>query len=351
MTDRTALVVGATGAVASRLVELLAGRDDWNVIGMCRRPPPEPGRVRYVVADLMDREDCRERLGACRDVTHVFYAARAPHGEGGKEPVGDNLAMLRHVLDAIEPVARGLRHVHLVEGGKWYGLHLGPYKTPAKEDDPRHLPPNFYYDQEDFLAGRQAGRRWMWSASRPNVICDVAPGRARNLVSIIGAYAAICRELGVPLDFPGRPGAYTTLTEVTDAKHLARAMVWMADEEACANEAFNITNGDLFRWEHLWPRLAAYFEVPCGRVRPLSLAEWMADKAAVWERIVARHDLVPTPFEDIALWAFGDFVFAQDFDLISDTTKARRFGFHDVVDSEAMFLRLLDQYRAARLLP
>jgi quinol monooxygenase YgiN len=48
-----------------------------------------------------------------------------------------------------------------------------------------------------------------------------------------------------------------------------------------------------------------------------------------------------TRFEDIALWAFGDFALGQDFDLISDMTRARRFGFHDVVDSEAMLLRIL----------
>jgi nucleoside-diphosphate-sugar epimerase len=299
----------------------------------------------------LDATACRERLAACGEVTHLFYAARAIHGEGGHESVADNLAMLRNVVEAIEPVAAGLRHVHLVEGGKWYGLHLGPYRTPAKEDDPRHLAPNFYYDQEDFLAERQHGKRWSWSASRPNVISDFAPGRARNLVTILGAYAAICRELGVPLDFPDKPGAYTTLTELTDARHLARAMLWMATESGCANQAFNVTNGDLFRWQNLWPRLAAWFDMPLGRVRTVRLAEWMADKAPVWARIVARHGLRPTPFAEIALWGFGDFVLGQDFDLISDTTKARRFGFHDVVDSEAMLLGMLDQYRAARILP
>jgi nucleoside-diphosphate-sugar epimerase len=348
----TALIVGATGAAASRLTELLAARPDWQVIGLCRRPPADaPGRVRFLPLDLLDADACRRRLADGSEVTHIFYAARAMHGEGGDEPVADNLAMLRNLVEAIEPVARGLRHIHLVEGGKWYGLHHGPYRTPAREDDARHPSPNFYYDQQDFLADRQRGRSWSWSASRPNVICDFAPGRARNLVVILGAYAAICRELGVRLDFPGRPGAYATLTEVTDARHLARAMLWMATEPGCANQAFNITNGDLFRWQNLWPRLAAWFDMPAGGVQPLRLASWMPDTAAVWERIVARHGLRPTPFAEIALWGFGDFVLGQDFDLISDTTKARRFGFHDVVDSEAMLFEMLEQYRAARILP
>ncbi len=348
----TALIVGATGAAASRLAELLAARPDWQVIGICRRPPAEaPARVRFLPLDLLDAGACRERLAACPEVTHVFYAARAAHGEGGHEPVADNLAMLQNLVAAIEPAAPGLRHIHLVEGGKWYGLHHGPYKTPAREDDPRHPAPNFYYDQQDFLETRQRGRGWSWSASRPNVICDFAPGRARNLITILGAYAAICRELGLAFDFPGEPGAYATLTEVIEARHLGRALLWMATEPKCANQAFNITNGDLFRWQNLWPRLAAWFEMPAGGVRPIRLAGWMADKAPVWERIVARHGLRPTPFAEIALWRFGDFVFGQDFDLISDMTKARRFGFHDGVDSEAMLFEMLEQYRAARILP
>jgi uncharacterized protein YbjT (DUF2867 family) len=132
MAHRTALVVGATGAVAYRLVELLAAREGWQVIGLCRRPPERPGRVRYLVVDLLDAADARAKLAGCTEVTHVFYTARAAHGEGGDESVADNLAMLRNVMDAIEPFAEGLRHVHLVEGGKWYGLHLGPYRTPGQ---------------------------------------------------------------------------------------------------------------------------------------------------------------------------------------------------------------------------
>lgn len=35
-------------------------------------------------------------------------------------------------------------------GAKWYGQHLGMYKTPAKETDPRYMTPNFYYDMVDY---------------------------------------------------------------------------------------------------------------------------------------------------------------------------------------------------------
>ncbi|MET0195236.1 MAG: NAD-dependent epimerase/dehydratase family protein, partial [Hyphomicrobiaceae bacterium] len=209
-----AVIAGATGAVASRLVEHLDA-SGWEVVGLCRRPAAPHERVRYLGVDLQDGPAVAKALQGVPKATHVFYSARAKFGEGGVESVEDNVAMLRNVLDAAEASCPGLAHVHLVEGGKWYGQHLGAYPTPAKEDDERHIPPNFYYDQEDLLRSRQDGKRWSWSASRPNVICDFAPGRARNIISIVGAYAAICRELGVRLDFPGHPDQFRSLTEVT----------------------------------------------------------------------------------------------------------------------------------------
>ncbi len=267
------------------------------------------------------------------------------------ESVDDNVDMLRNVINASESTAHSLQHIHLVEGGKWYGQHLGPYPNPAQEDDPRHMPPNFYYDQEDLLRSRQRGQRWTWSASRPNVLCDFAPERSRNLVSVIGAYAAICRELGVRLDFPGKPGNYSALTEVTDATLLANGMIHMAITPACENNAFNITNGDLFRWERMWPRIAEAFGMQPGVVRPIRIAQWMADKEPVWQRIVAKHDLQPSRLDDVALWGFADFVFGQDYDVVSSLTRLRRSGFHDVIDSGEMLLGQLQLYRTARILP
>jgi hypothetical protein len=162
--------------------------------------------------------------------------------------------MLAYVVDAVDTTSPALKHVHLIDGGKWYGLHLGPYPTPAREDDPRHLPPNFYYDQEDWLRERQKGKSWTWSASRPNIVCDFCPGRARNLVSVLGAYAAICRELQTPLDYPGSLASYNSLTEVSEAALLVRAMSWIATQPQAANQAYNVTNGDLFRRSQLWQR-------------------------------------------------------------------------------------------------
>src|SRR5215216_2690382 len=157
--NKTALIAGAGGAASKRLIEVLLADPEWSVLALARSPRASAGRLTAISADLLDRAACARALASHTGVTHIFYTARAKHGETGVESVEDNVAMLRNVLDAVERVTSGLTHVH-----------LGPFRTPAKEDDRRHAPPNFYYDQQDLLAERQRGRRWTWSASRPTFI-------------------------------------------------------------------------------------------------------------------------------------------------------------------------------------
>jgi nucleoside-diphosphate-sugar epimerase len=351
MAAKTAVVAGATGATAKRLVEVLL-EADWQVFGLARRAPESNNpRLKYLRADLRDPAGCAQALKTAKGVTHLFYTARAEFGEGGVESVEANLAMLRNVLDAVQAAAPNLEHVHLVEGQKWYDVTVRPARTPTREDDPRLKQAIFYYDQEDFLRERQANQRWSWSASRPHMVYDFAPERSRNVVAVIGAWAALCAELGTPLDFPGAPGCFTALMEFTDATQLARAMAWMATSDKARNQAYNITDSGQFRWQWLWPRIAEHFSIPAGKVRPLKLVDWMADKEPVWQRIVKRHGLAPRTLQDAASWPFADFLWSLDSDLPTDTTKIRRHGFHGVVDTTAQFLAHLTRYREARLLP
>lgn len=348
----TALVAGATGATAKRLVEVLLDAG-WRVIGLSRRAPEESAhaRLRYLRADLQDRASCARALEQADGVTHLFYTARAEFGEGGAESVAPNVAMFRHVLDAVARASPGLEHVHLVEGQKWYDFHVRPPRTPTREDDPRLPQANFYYDQEDLLRERQAKQRWTWSASRPHMVYDFAPERARNVVAVIGAWAAMCAEQGTPLDFPGSPACYSALMEFTDATQLARAMLWMATSDEAANQAYNITDTCQFRWQWLWPRIAGHFGLKVGEVRPTRLTEWVQDKEPVWQRTVARHNLKTTSLKDVASWPFADFLWQLDKDLPTDTTKIRRHGYHGVVDTVEQFLAHLRKYREARILP
>src|ERR1051325_6447234 len=167
---KLALIAGAGGAASKRLIEVLLADPEWSVIGLARTPRKSASRLTWISADLFDAQACRRALAPHGGATHVFSPARAKQGETGVESIPDNVAMLANLVDAIEPVAAGLEHIHVVEGTKWYGMHLGPFPTPAPEDaDISHLPDNFYYAQQRMLAERQRGKRWAWSGDKQPV--------------------------------------------------------------------------------------------------------------------------------------------------------------------------------------
>jgi len=238
MERKVALVAGASGIIGRGIVECLTQRADWEVIALARKPSDAVDHARFVSVDLLDPRDCHDKLGTLSDITHVFYAA---YKEQPSEPgqVAVNGAMLRNLVQVVEAAAPGLVHINQMQGAKAYGCQFGPFKTPAKETDPRHFPPNFYYDQEDFLRERQQGKAWTWSALRPNLVIGPGAGHPMNIIMVIAVYAVICRELGIPLWFPGSHAGFSILLEATDVAHLANAAIWTATEPQCGNEVFN----------------------------------------------------------------------------------------------------------------
>lgn len=341
-----AVIAGATGIVGRHLAEHLLARG-WRVLGISRggEPVGEPVRL-----DLADAAACRAAAPRFAETTHVFYAGRAPRPDPAEE-AAVNRAMLTNLLDAVEPAAAGLRHVALVHGTKWYGSHLGAFRTPAKEDDPRTIAPNFYYDQQDDVAARQRGKAWSWSGLRPHFVCGVSEGYPHNILGCIAVYASICKALGLPLRFPGAPGRYDALTMFSDASLLARALEWAATTPGCANQAFNLHNGDFVRWRDFWPKVAALFELPLGPVQRLPLATFMADKEPLWAELVERRGLKKRRIAELANWGYADGLWANDWDEMSSMTKARRFGFHECLDSEEAMLASLAEYRRLKLVP
>ena len=93
------------------------------------------------------------------------------------------------------------------------------------------------------------------------------------------------------------------------------------------------------------------FGVPAEADEPFSLTDFMADKASVWDSMVAKYDLKPYAFNDIAAWPFADIFFAQNYDALFDTSKARRAGFQPFVDTEEMFQRYYREWQEERILP
>jgi nucleoside-diphosphate-sugar epimerase len=250
---KQAVVVGALGVIGRYIVERLLGQEDWSVIGLSRRPAEAGPRYRHISVDLLDGRDTAATLAGLAEATHVFYAAFQPAAgaaAGYATNIAPNRDMLVNAVTAIDAVSSALRRVVLVTGTKYYGSHLGPFRTPARESDPRHMPPDYYFDQIDWLAGFQRGKRWDWVELRPQTLCGFAPGTPMSLAPAIAVYAAISKELGLPLRFPGKAGAYTSIYQVTESTHFANAALWAASEPRCALEAFNITNGNYFRWQN-----------------------------------------------------------------------------------------------------
>jgi nucleoside-diphosphate-sugar epimerase len=351
---KQAVVVGALGVIGRYIVERLLKEDDWSVVGLSRRPAEVSARYRHIPVDLLDSKDTAAKLAELTDVTHVFYAAFQPAAgaaAGYASNIAPNRDMLVSAVTAIAAASAALRRVVLVTGTKYYGFHLGPTKTPARESDPRHMPPDYYFDQVDWLTGFQRGKAWDWVELRPQTLCGFAPGTPMSIAPAIAVYAAISKELGLPLRFPGRPGAYRSIYQVTESTHFANAALWAAREPRCALEAFNITNGDYFRWQNLWPQLAAAFDMPAGEPQTIGLTAHMADKAPLWRAMTEKYGLKPYAYEELVAWPFADYVFGCDWDVMSDVTKSRRFGFHDVVDTEEMFVRLMRKFRAERIVP
>lgn len=342
------LVTGAGGVIGRHAATeyLRLGRQ---VRGVSRRSV-EGASWEHLRVDLLDPEGARDGLAAAGDTTHVVFGAYMERPSTA-ELSEVNVALLRNTLDGLDAAGAPLQHVTLYQGGKAYGAHLGYFNTPAKERDPRLVQPNFYYDQEDVLRAVAAERGFELTVLRPEGVIGYAVGNPMNLLMVIAVYASICRELGQPLRFPGTHAAYDALYQVTDAELLAQATVWAGAEPAAAGQIFNITNGDQLRWRRLWPAFARHFGMDYAEPQPVPLAEAMPLHADVWNRLVERHDLVRTPFEHLAGWDFGDFLFRSEFDNVTSTTKARQAGFTPCLDSEDRFLELFDRLAADRVIP
>jgi len=185
---KKAVVVGALGVIGRYIVERLLAAGDWNVVGLSRRAAPSGPRYQHIGVDLVDARDAAPRLAELKDATHIFYAAfQAATGAAASyaSNIAPNRDMLINSVSAISAASRSLSRVVLITGTKYYGSHLGPFKTPARESDPRHMPPDYYFDQIDWLASYQKGKTWNWVELRPHSLCGFAPGTPMSILPVV----------------------------------------------------------------------------------------------------------------------------------------------------------------------
>jgi nucleoside-diphosphate-sugar epimerase len=346
---RTAVVAGVSGISGRNLAELLLS-EGWRVYGLARRAASGPAGLISLAADLLDVNALRSTL---QDVhaTHAFYCTWSRQSTE-TENCRVNGAMLRNFLDALDPAE--LRHVALVTGMKHYYQRSSGLvaETPFREEHPRLPSENFYYVLEDVLQ-HAASRGFSWTVHRPNTIVGYAIGNAMNLGVTLGVYAAICRETGAPFLFPGSRFLYGALSEITDAALLARHLAWAATTEGARNQVFNVSNGDLFRWQWLWPKLAADFGIAAASCpeSPRPLKDAMGDAGRVWRSMTAKYRLQPFDVEGLAAWWHADADLGREFESFCDMAKSRRLGFLESVESRTSFTQLFDRLRREHLLP
>jgi nucleoside-diphosphate-sugar epimerase len=349
-----AIVVGASGIIGSATIEVLI-EAGWKISGLARKPGEQSG-VTASAADLLDPASLKTELAGSQP-SHVFLASWLRQATEA-ENIRVNAAMVRNLLDALRP-AGTVRHVALVTGLKHY---LGPFEaygkgklpqTPFREEQERLDLANFYYAQEDEVFAAAARDGFNWSVHRPHTVIGKAVGNAMNMGTTLAVYATICRETGRPFRFPGVAAQWNGLTDMTDAHLLARHMLWAATTPAASNQAFNVVNGDIFRWNWMWGRIAGWFGIEAqpfdGVVRPLE--QQMADDAAIWQEIAARHNLIEQDITRLTNPWHTDADLGRPIEVVTDMSKSRRLGFSLFQPTDDAFFALFERLRRDRLIP
>jgi nucleoside-diphosphate-sugar epimerase len=355
MANHRALIAGATGIVGLNLASHLASQGDWAVYGLARQPGSSPG-VQPVAADLLQPDSLQTALQNVNP-THVFITTwmRQPTEA---ENIRVNSALVRNLLQTISS-SRSVEHVALVTGLKHY---LGPFETygkgklpatPFREDQERLAIENFYYAQEDELFAATERDGFGWSVHRPHTIIGYAVGNAMNMGVTLATYATLCRETGRPFVFPGSAVQWNGLTDMTDARLLARHLQWAATTPAARNQAFNIVNGDVFRWSWMWDRLAQWFGIPAasypGEATPLE--RQLADAAPIWAEMARKYSLVEPNLHVLASAWHTDADLGRPIEVVTDMSKSRKLGFLDYQATEDSFFDLFRTLRQTRIIP
>ena len=354
MAERKALVVGVTGTTGYTAARHLLA-DGWEVHGISRRPVDGLEGVVPIHVDVTDPDAVARALEGA-DFSHVFFCIWI-RNETEDENRRVNSGIVRNVLDGLSPT-RAAQHVALVTGLKHY---LGPFEayaeapadTPFREDQDRLEVANFYYDQEDELFAAAERDGFAWSVHRAHTVIGWAPTNSMNMGATLAAYGAICRELDRPFVFPGSPVQYEGVTDVTDARVLAEQLAWSATAPAGANQALNIVNGDVFRWKRMWEVVAEDLGVEAAPYpgEPTPLVEQMEGMEETWERIAAKHDLVPMPLGQLATWWHTDADLGRPIETFADMTKSRGLGFQAFRRTDETFRDTFAHLRRERIIP
>ena len=362
------LIAGASGLVGHAAIRHFAALPGWDVVGVSRRTPADLPGAALLAVDLLDAQACRAAFSGLGGVTHLVYAAlqETPGlfpGWTDEENIERNAAMLRNLFEPLSSASPGLEHVSLLHGTKAYGLHhpsigYNGVHNPLREREPRKHHRNFYFLQEDYLLERQRAASWALTVFRPTVIYGGAWGANMNPLLPIAAYGALLKEAGEPLHFPGAT-LDTAIREAVDADLVADAIAWAATAPAARGQTFNLTNGDVFTWEGVWPALAEALGMAPGEPRPFSFANDLPKLAAEWSNLVAKYGLrAPSGLLDFVghnSLVYTDMLMTPSpragTPVLNSTISGRQAGFSACMDTEDMFRKWIARLQAENVIP
>ncbi|RTE75592.1 hypothetical protein BHE90_009948 [Fusarium euwallaceae] len=363
----SAIVTGATGILGREIVKELCSRpEEWNTIyAMSRSKKEDFGpRVKHVHLDLTAVAETMSDDLKDVEADYVFFAA---YLQQDSEEESD---MLNAFCKALEITGRAssIKRFVLVTGAKNYGVHLGRVKLPMQETDP------WYRILHEFCEKHSIE----WNVTYSNEVFGFAKGNFMNFASAIAIYAAVSKELGDELVFPGSEEFYTNLTVFTDATLHAQFSRWAVLEPRAANEAFNVVNGDVESWMNLWPRVAKYFglTVPADqflRDAPLASERPLAPEppASVLAKEMGLQDRVPQSYirqridlkkmvdrEGLDLsalnkasWAFAGFAWGRNYNVVLNMTKSRKLGWTGYLDSWENLESIFETLQKEKVIP
>ena len=266
--------------------------------------------------------------------------------------------MVRNLLEVISQPEL-VRRAALVTGLKHY---LGPFEsygkgklpaTPFREEQPASRHRKLLLRSGRRTLCRRSPPRFGWNVHRPHTIIGYALGNAMNMGVTLAVYATICRETGRPFLFPGSSVQWNSLTDMTDARLLARHLEWAATTPAARDQAFNVVNGDVFRWNWMWSRLAAWFGIEAAPLPGQSHAARTTTRRRSTHMAENRphpHLVEPDLNHLVSAW-HTDADLGRPIEVVTDMSKSRKLGFLDYQATDDSFFELFTRLRQDRIIP
>ena len=185
-------------------------------------------------------------------------------------------------------------------------------------------------------------------------------GSNLNILMVIGVYAALRKESGLPLAYPGEPDRRPT--ELVDSDLLARVLKWAASASGARNEIFNVSNGDVVAMSDLYPVIAEEMGMEMGPPEQFLFTTELPKQADAWAAIVRKYKLAAP--EDLMAVVGGSMELAdgarhptrndvppRHLGGHSSTIRLRQAGFHECIDPEDSVRKWFRRFHELRLLP